>query len=489
MASRLPEGKQIVTDVVVVGYGGAGAVTAITAHDAGAEVIILEKTADGGGNTRWSMGLFQSPLSMRAVNKEIELSSELTARELIEVFVANAIENKTWVQKLGGELEREVALDVCYPRLSDVWFAGHGDTGDIASFHVKYGEDEKGGEKFWQLLAANVARRGITIMTNTPARELITDDQGGVTGLIAEQQGQKFTVKARKAVVLTCGGFAYNDAMKQKYLPCQPLIPTGHPGNTGDGFKMVEKVKADLWHMSDFIGCVVFKPPEYEAGFQIMMYGSRFIYVNKTGKRFTNEAGHLLENGWEALCYFDKEKAIYPNIPAYAIFDDVNRRRAPLYPALSGRNRDYKWSLDNSKELSKGWIKKGKTIRELAKVIGLNAQTLEETVNRYNEYCESGKDPDFGRAKQDLEPIETPPYYAIELWPNITCTLGGPRRDQEARVLNTEGKPIPGLFAAGEFGSIWARIPDASSCIAECLVFGRIAGRNAAAMPSRVVEK
>lgn len=486
MTEKATKDQVLETDVVVVGYGGAGAVAAITAHDHGARVAILEKTADGGGNTRWSMGLFQSPLSVKAIDRELELTQGLTDRELLDVFVANAVENKAWVERLGGELQREVVLNVCYPRLPEIWSASAMATESMAAFHVKYGENEKGGEKFWQLLSTNVKRRGIKVMTSTPVKDLVTDEKGEVVGVIAEREGQKLTVSARKATIMTCGGFEYNEAMKQQYLPCKPLYPTGHPGNTGDGFPIAQRIGADLWHMSSFIGCIVFKTPEYEAGFQIMMYGSRFIYVNREGKRFTDEAGHLLHNSWQALCHFDKESSAYPNIPAYVVFDDVNRRRAPLYPALSGRNRDYRWSLDNSKEVAKGWIKKGKTIRELAKQIGVDGSILENTVARYNEHCRRGDDSDFGRPRKDLEALESPPYYAIEIWPNLTCTLGGPKRDKEARVLTKEGMPIPRLYAAGEFGSIWQRTPDAASNVAECLVFGRIAGRNAAAMPPRI---
>ena len=179
------------------------------------------------------------------------------------------------------------------------------------------------------------------------------------------------------------------------------------------------------------------------------------------------------------LTIFDPKRPYYPHLPAYGIFDDVTRRRGPLFQALIGANRDYKWSLDNSKEIAKGWIKRGKTIRELARQISVDESTLEETVTKYNEYCKVGRDADFDRSRETLEPIEAAPYYAIEFWPGLINTQGGPRRDKEARVLNNEGRPIPRLYSAGELGSLWGFLYPGGNLM-EALVFGRIAGRNAA---------
>ena len=104
----------------------------------------------------------------------------------------------------------------------------------------------------------------------------------------------------------------------------------------------------------------------------------------------------------------------------------------------------------------------------------------ENTIRRYNEYCKVGKDADFGRSKEDLRVLE-PPFHAIRLWPAFVNTQGGPRRDKESRVLDPEGHPIPRLYAAGELGSIWGYLYQGACNITEALVFGRIAGENAAA--------
>jgi predicted oxidoreductase len=142
---------------------------------------------------------------------------------------------------------------------------------------------------------------------------------------------------------------------------------------------------------------------------------------------------------------------------------------------------DYEWSLDNSKEISRGWIKRGKTVSDLANQIGVDSQVLEETVTGYNAFCKAGKDGAFSRAPDTLTTIETAPYYAISLVPSLLNTMGGPRRDRLARVIGNNGKPIPHLYSAGELGSIWGFLYEAAGNLTECLAFGRIAGRQAAA--------
>ena len=131
--------------------------------------------------------------------------------------------------------------------------------------------------------------------------------------------------------------------------------------------------------------------------------------------------------------------------------------------------------------MAKGWIIRTKTIAELARRISADESTLESTIAKYNEYCEAGKDADFGRPKEHLRAIKGPPYYAIKLQPMLINTQGGPRRDKQARVIDVDGKPIPRLYAAGELGSIWGFMYQGANNVSECLVFGRIAGRNAAA--------
>jgi succinate dehydrogenase/fumarate reductase flavoprotein subunit len=162
--------------------------------------------------------------------------------------------------------------------------------------------------------------------------------------------------------------------------------------------------------------------------------------------------------------------------------DEENARGKALCLSIFSYNvvvRDYKWSQDNSEEIEKGWIVKADTLSELSKLLKLDETALQFTLGKYNHFCRQGVDSDFGRAADTLKAIE-PPYYAIQLMPLLYNTQGGPRRDKEARVLDPDGNPIPRLYAAGEFGSIWGFRYQTSTNYSETLVFGRIAGRNTA---------
>ena len=131
-------------------------------------------------------------------------------------------------------------------------------------------------------------------------------------------------------------------------------------------------------------------------------------------------------------------------------------------------------------ELKKGWIISGKTVTELASNIGVATATLKNTVQLWNRYCQDGKDPDFGRDPLELTPLDSPPFYAIRLFPGGSNTQGGPRRNSKAQIVNPFGDPIPGLYAAGECGSVYGMLYPAGGCnLAECITFGRIAAENA----------
>ena len=485
--------QEMEADVVVVGYGGAGATAGITAHDRGASVLILEKQSSGGGNTLVSGGTFFVPKSVEAIPfavKYVEaLSCGATEREIIQTFVDRAVEIKDWIQELGGEAVPVPPYSkVFYPRPPEKGptYPNVNGAEHTTKLCVKGNLTEPMAQRLWKFLSSNVERRGIPVLTGTVAKELVTDADGAVTGVVAERAGEKVLIKARRAVVLACGGFEYNDAMKEAFLLCKPFYAAGNPGNTGDGIVMAQKVGAALWHMKSVEGYLGFKPPEYQAAFPICYWGAGFIHVNRQGNRFCDETAREYHDRWRDVAEVDSREITtqpgFPNIPAYGIFDEVTRCKGPLYRQTnpSGYNRGYKWSPDNSQEIANGWIIKADTIGELARRLSIDESSLENTVARYNGHCKLGKDADFGRSKDSLEPIETPPFYAIEFGPCLLNTQGGPRRDKAARVLDHDGKPIRRLYAAGELGSIWGFLYNSGGNIAECLAFGRIAGENAA---------
>ena len=334
------------------------------------------------------------------------------------------------------------------------------------------------GLDLWRLLRTNVEKRKIKVLFNTRAMELKQNEKGEITGVVANGQSGQILVKAKKAVILTTGGFGANQKLIKTFLSC-PFCYGGQSYATGDGILMAEKAGAALWHMLGVVGQLGFKAPEFEAAFQPRAASARFIYVDQHGRRFTNETLQKLHNAWRVASLYDPESRTYPRVPCYMIFDDITMKKAPISRDWRPSN-DYQWSLDNSAELARGWIHKGATLKELAKSMSMDENILEGTVNRFNEGYSNGTDPEFGRDHELMDVIDTPPYYALELRPMLVSTQGGPEHDKHSRVLDNNGNPIPRLYAAGELSSIFGKLYEAGGGHAECLVFGKIAGYNAA---------
>ena len=169
----------------------------------------------------------------------------------------------------------------------------------------------------------------------------------------------------------------------------------------------------------------------------------------------------------------------------FLIFDHMLFSSGPLYDKHPSHGwtqiiERYEWSEDNSVELAKGWIKTADSIASLAGVLGLAPEALADTVSRWNGYCEAKHDPDFGRTLM-MEPVTDGPFYAVELSPSMLNTQGGPRRNEKGQIVRPDGTPIARLYSAGELGSIYSYLYQGTGNIGECLAFGRVSGRNAAA--------
>jgi len=141
---------------------------------------------------------------------------------------------------------------------------------------------------------------------------------------------------------------------------------------------------------------------------------------------------------------------------------------------------NYRWSRDNSAEVEKGWILKADTIAELAAKMGRDVEQVEKAVADFNRACEAGHDPLFNRDPRTLKPIVTPPYYAVQIKPIMICTSGGAKRNRNSEVLDRAGKPIPGLYEAGQLGSMISYLYQNGTYLTEAMISGRSAGRNAA---------
>ncbi len=476
-------------DVVVVGYGAAGAAAAITAHDAGARVLIIEKAPRGeeGGNSRVSgQGwLNPEPLEQAITHLNALCGAYTVPQEMVRTWAEEMAQNSDWVRDmLGGnpapyKTGREGAD---FPDLPGVE--------GVRAFHNFEGTGERGFERLWKLLKAAVEKRQIETFHATPVKELVQHgDTKEILGVVAEREGKPYYVKARRAVVLTCGGFENNQEMIRDFLHDLPYCyPLGTPYNTGDGIKMALEVGADLWHMNNIAGpWYSLKVPEFPSILELMPlnfakeFPGGMIVVGPDGKRFMDEK-HRNTHG-KVNISGQWTQAPSP-CPMYMIFDHTLFSAGPLYDKHlhHGWNQIlklYDWSDDNAAEVAKGWIKKAGNLAELAKKVSLDSAALATTIARWNSICTAGQDNDFGRTRM-LSPIVEAPFYAIELSPVFINTQGGPRRDSRARIVRPNRTPIMRLYSAGELGSIYSFLYQGGGNIGECMAFGRIAGRNAA---------
>ncbi len=508
-------------EVVVVGYGGAGAVTAITAHDAGAKVLIIEKQpADTPNRTRHTPstrlcgGAWLCPkdadatvLYLKAMTTIANETLDAEREEMLSVFARYLVEGTDWVRSMGIATGDESSLsgttkgylgpkwevrgqqfsNADFPKLPGAECA----TLSFAAVAGKYRQ----GAAFFKGLSDAVEKRGIPVMWDTPARHLITKG-GAVCGVVAVVGGREIAIRARRAVVRTCGGFEFNPWMKENYLRVNPAEFTGSPACTGEGITMAMEIGASLWHMNSADWRVVMKFPGHPCGFATQLHETASIFVDRFGRRFTNERFNLHAFGYELINY-DGHLACYPKVPSYWVFDEKRRALAPIASLHGVCNPPggvtgdifYNWSADNLQEIDRGWIIRASTVEDLANKIKndpdngglMSVSTLEATMRRYNELCRKGEDTDFGKDRTWLQPLVDPPYYAVKLWPGGPNTEGGPRRNIRGQVLRVDGASVPRLYSAGELGSVWGMLYQAGGMLGECIAFGRIAGANAAA--------
>jgi len=278
--------------------------------------------------------------------------------------------------------------------------------------------------------------------------------------------------------------------MIRDYLPGVPYCYTsGSPYNEGDGITMAMSVGADLWHMNNYAGpSMALKVPEVRTSFsmQALHFSKQMpggmIVVGPDGRRFCDEK-YKTRHG--KVPVNRRWAPLFTPCPMFMIFDHALFAAGPLYDKHPSHGwtqivERYDWSEDNGAELAKGWIKTADSLPALAGLLGLDPATLADTVARWNRGCDEQRDAEFGR-KLMLQPIAEKPFYAIKLSPSMLNTQGGPRRNEKAQIVRPNGTPIPRLYSAGELGSIYSYLYQGTGNIGECLAFGRISGRNAAA--------
>lgn len=459
-----PTRSAAVADVVVIGYGPAGAAAAIAAHDAGAEVLVLEKTGAGGGNCLYAGGfLFDAP---QAADHIDALSFGRTPRDVVDAYADGLRELSGWLESLGATIEPFAPPPGRLPASFPSWPSFP--AGEDIRYAVVGGGEGRRGEALWRVLDGAVRERGIPVRFDTAVTEWTGD------GLVTAG-GER--IAARGGVVLACGGFEGDPGLADAYLPLGPTSPVGHGANDGAGLRIAQAAGAALWHMYGFFGWFAFHAPGFTAPFAIDFFAPGFIMVDNEGRRFSDETGFEVHDRLRALMAYLPDRPNRPALPSWAVFDDATRNAGPLN-GLLGTPNDYIWSADNAAEVEAGWIVAADSPDELAAKTGLGA-VLAETIESYNSAARRKADPLFGRAPETLTPLEGK-LYALPTWPGVAGTTGGPRHDATARVLDPTGEPIPGLYAAGAVSLVWGHLIDHGGGLTDAMVFGRAAGTHAA---------
>ena len=482
-------------DVVIIGYGSGGASVALTAADLGANVLILEKQrirtdakllGEHCSTSAMAGGVYLQPTNREDCVKYFRAMSRVesgftttpgegyTGDELIDVYTDESMLNKSWLEGLGFNLE-------LVSEGAEHSFPG------IDNFKTYRFEDSGWGMmlQFEKLVAAHP---NIKVMYETAATRLITDLRGDVTGVQAttdQANPRTINIRGGRSVVMAMGGFEFNEDMKLNYLRVYPSHFTGSEACTGDGVTMAAEVGAQFWHMNCVSARLVMKFPEYQSAISIWGVGTKptgYILTNKYGQRYTNERtkGHTV---YYETTLFDSQKLDFPRVPSFWIFDQQRMNSAKLAGAgagITGHRGLYSWSSGNKEELARGWIKTGDTLPELAANLGMHGDYLKQQVEIWNGYAAAGKDPDFNRRAEDVLPLNDPPYFGVPLYPGGPNTQGGAKHDTRGQVLSAGGEPIGGLYAVGEFGSMFGMLyPSGGGNLSECFAMGRIVGRNA----------
>jgi len=328
----------------------------------------------------------------------------------------------------------------------------------------------------------------VSLWLNAPLQDLI-QEEGRVVGAVIDREGRPLRVQAGRGVILAAGGFEHDDSMRRHYLPnpTDSGWSAGSPGNSGDTIKAAQAVGAATRLMDEaWWGPIIRVPGEEHPR---MMFAEKNlpggILVNQAGKRFVNESSSYTR---VTKCIIQSHHDGVESIPCYLVFDGQYRNRYPCGPMMPGQFRP-DWALGRK---IRHWLKKANSVAELAHRIGVPAEALESTIEEFNHHAADGRDPVFerGEALYDklygdythepnpcLAPIREAPFYAVSVYPGDLGTKGGLCTDVRARVLDTDGRPVPGLYAIGNNASalMGRTYPASGAPLGSGMIFGMIA--------------
>ena len=458
-------------DVAVVGGGGAGMAAAIEAADHGARVLLLEAAETPGGSTQLSGGVYYA--ADTDVQREagiddsvdaffeyyMTLSQWLVDADVVRRLCDRAEPGLRWLRDLGVRF-----------RAHNVYASG---VESVPRGHLASG----GGAAIAGALERAVRERGIEVRCNSRVIGLARGDDR-VRGVVAG--GEDLPAAA---VVLTTGGFGHNPDLIARWFPDADAgagwtTTLQAPTCVGDGIALGEEAGASLAGHNRGLVLPSPGPMPWDDDAATVTPGWA-IFVNRDGRRFVSELARNATIGGAVTAQGGA---------CWAVFDDAAHREPldhPVYGVRFNAPIHAAWTpLGIARGVAAGRIQRAATIEELAGRIGVPAAALELTVERYNRDCAAGEDTQYFKDPRALRPIARPPLYAREIRPCVVVVTGtGLRIDPDAAVLDGLGRPIPGLYAAGEVvGNVLGpRYIGSGNSITNCIVYGRIAGERSAA--------
>lgn len=443
-------------DVVIVGSGGAGLAAAIQACDEGARVVIIEKMPTIGGNTiKASVGMNAAETRYQKL-RGIEDSKELFYEETLK---GGKFKNNPVLLREFVELAPE-AID---------WLADHGIelnditiTGGMSIDRTHRPADRSAvGGFLISGLVKNINKRNIEVLLETSVAEILYEN-GAVAGVKVVDEYNDSRILYAKSVIVATGGFSANREMVVQYRPeLDGFVTTNHKGATGSGIAMLQRIGADTVDMGEIqIHPTVEQTTSYLISESIR--GGGAILVSQAGQRFFNEM--------ETRDKVSAEIIALPEKSAWIIFDEQvrqNNKAADEY-------------------IAKGFVNSAPTVQELAVKLNMDHNALKATLDRYNQFVIKQKDEDFNRTTALRHPLNEGPFYAIRIAPGVHHTMGGVTINPDTAVLDSQKQVINGAWAAGEVvGGIHGANRIGGNAVADIIIFGILAGRNAAAFARR----
>lgn len=494
-------------DVLVVGAGAAGMAASLTVaiEGNGAKTLLLEKGSSiyGGGNSVFSSGqaTFVAAEDVEGYFEYLkEMRGDFTATpdDILHTFAEGLVENGTWLTETLGANPDDLSISDSgsseWPELE------HSGLRKVVQFNTENTDAPTHAMFFLGGLIAEKYSDLITEKTDARLVALIQDPLSKVVvGGVYEYEGAQVYVKATKGVIMCTGGFENDDVMKQDYLS----IPISHPAagvcNTGDGHRICMKLGADLWHMNNFAGVwtnaikldgsemLNYRGLRKAQGITVGVNGRRFYSDWEGSTMFPRDIEHGADMSLVYGCRHGKQNfgGEYTHLPlpttTWFVFDSVGLDQGAYLGTNSGSvaTQNQTMTGNTADPVADGYGLVADTIEDLAAQMGVPADELVNTVDTWNNSCANGNDEYFHRHESTLQPVSTAPFYAVKCVPEILNTDGGPRRGVNAEILDIDGEPIPHLYSAGEFGSVWTNKYEGCGNIAECYVFGRIAARSA----------